>query len=54
MGAEGTALHKPVVCEAKHAKQITNNESVQQTTGAEGKALKLYEGRKEEHSTNCT
>ena len=42
MGAEGTALpDKPVVCEAKHAKQITNNESVQQTTGAEGKALKL-------------
>ena len=41
MGAEGTALHKPVVCEAKHAKQVTNNESVQQTTGAEGKALKL-------------
>ena len=50
MGAEGTALYKPVVCEAK---QITNNESVQQTTGAEGKALKLYEGPREEHCTNC-
>ena len=38
-------MHKAGVCEAKaHSTKITNNESVQQTTGAEGKALKLYEG----------
>ena len=52
MGAEGIALHKPGVCEAKD-KFSTNNESVQQTTGAEGKALKLYEGSRKEHCTNC-
>ena len=34
--------------------QITNNESVQQTTGAEGKALKLYGRPREEHCTNCS
>ena len=27
---------------------------MQQTTGAEGKALKLYEGPREEHCTNCS
>ena len=50
MGAERIEPHKPCVCEAKHAKhKITNNESVQQTTGAEGKALKLYGGPREKH-----
>ena len=55
MGAEGIALYKPGVCEAKDAKHklLINNESVQQTTGAEGKALKLYGGPREEHCTNC-
>ena len=40
MGAEGKALHKPGVCEkAKHAKhKLLSTKSVQQTTGAEGKA----------------
>ena len=52
-GAEWIALHKPGVCEA-----ITQNinyyqQSVQQTTGAEGKALQLYGGAREEHCTNC-
>ena len=55
MGAEGKALHKPGVCEkAKHAKhKLLSTKSVQQTTGAEGKALKLYGGPTEEHCTNC-
>ena len=47
MGANGIALHKPGVCEAKHAQHklhCTNKESVQQTTGPEGKALKLKTG----------
>ena len=54
MGAEGKALHKPGVCEkAKHAKhKLLTTKSVQQTTGAEGKALKLYGGPREEHCTN--
>ena len=48
------ALYKPGVCETKDAKHklLINNESVQQTTGAEGKALKLYGGPREEHCTN--
>ena len=44
MVAEGIALHKPGVCEAKH-EFSTNNESVQQTTGAEGKALNFTRGQ---------
>ena len=54
MGAEGKALHKPGVCEkAKHAKhKLLTTKSVQKTTGAEGKALKLYGGPREEHCTN--
>ena len=54
MVAEGIALHKPGVCEkAKHAKhKLLTMKSVQQTTGAEGKALKLYEESREEQSTN--
>ena len=41
MGTEGITLHKAGVCEAKNAKHrlLLNNESMQQTTGAEGKAL---------------
>ena len=54
MGAEGKARHKPGVCEkAKHAKhELLTTKSVQKTTGAEGKALKLYGGPREEHCTN--
>ena len=49
MGTEGITLHKAGVCEAKNAKHrlLLNNESMQQTTGAEGKALKLYGGLRE-------
>jgi len=53
MGAEGIAVYKPGVCEAKHGKhKLLTTRACNKLWEPRGKALKLYGGLRDEHYTN--